>query len=92
MIFDLLISWRYIALLFILGVKCRANVLHILTHRVPPQCIPMFTIKLNYLLHTLWELYPELVSLQPIIGFHFCNYAVPLLQIMRHPPSEGGLH
>ena len=92
MTLDLLISWRYIALWFLPGIKCRANSLHLLTHRVPPQCIPIFKVKLNFLLHIIRDLYPKLISLQPIIGFYFYNDAVPLLQSMRHPPNEGGLH
>ena len=74
------------------GLKCRANVLHILAHRVLPQCITILMVKINCLLHILWYIYPELVSLQPILGFHFCNYTVPLLQNIRYSPSEGGLH
>ena len=92
MALDLMISWRYITLWFLPGIKFRADILHILTHRVPPQCIPIFTVKLNCLLHILRDLYTELVSIQQIIEFYFCNYAVPLLQSMRHPPSEGGIY
>ena len=87
----LLISWRYIAIWFLPRLKFRTKVLNLLIHLVPPQCIPIFMVGLNFLLHILRYLYPKLVSIHPILGFHVCNYAVPLLQSMRHPPSEGGI-
>ena len=89
---DLLISWRDITLWFLPGFSCRANVLNILAHRVPEKCINILTVKLDCLLHIIWDIYLKLVSLQPILGFYFYNYAVPLLQSMRHPPIEVGLH
>ena len=76
---DLLISWMDIALWFLPGIKCRANVLHLLEHGVPQQCITILTVELNLLLHLIWDLYPELVSLQPILGLHFRKDAIPLL-------------
>ena len=89
--FDILISWKVIDIWFLLGIKLRANFLHILTHRVPPQCIPILTVVINCLLHILRNLHPKIVSLQSILGFHFCNYAVPILKSTRHPPSEVGI-
>ena len=89
---DLLISWRDITLCFLTGIKCRENVLLLLAHCVPPQYIPIIMVELNCFLHILWDLYPKLVSLQPILGFHFFNYTGPLLQIMRHPLIKGGLN
>ena len=92
MALGLLISWRCITLWFISGIKFRTKVFHLLTHRFPPQCIPIFTIEINFLLHILRDLYPKLVSLQPILEFRFFNYLVPVFQSMRHSPSEDGLH
>ena len=92
MALDLLIYWRDIVLWFLPVIKCRANVLHLLTHLVPQQCIPILTVKINCLLHILRDLYPELVSLQPILGFYLCNDLVPPLQSMSHLPSECGIH
>ena len=92
MILDILIYWRDIALWFLPGLKCRAKILNLLANVVPTECITTITAKLNFLLHIIWELYTKLVSLQPILRFHFRNYAIPLFQSMRYTPSKGGLH
>ena len=77
MTLDILISWSDISLWFLPWIKCRANILYILAHGVPRQCIIILAVELNFLLHIIWEFYPELVSLQPILGFYFCNYVIP---------------
>ena len=87
MTLNILISWRDIDLWFLPGNKCRANVLHILAHGVLPKFITILTVELNFLIHILWDLYPKLVSLQPILVFHIRNYTITLLQIIRYPPS-----
>ena len=74
----ILTSWRDIALWFIPGLKYRVNILHLLAHGVPPQCIAILKVKLNCLLHIILDLYPKLVSLQPILGFQFHNDAILL--------------
>ena len=74
MTLDLLISCRDITLWFLLGLKFRANVIRVLTQPIPPQCITILLIEIDCLLCIIWDLYPELVILQPIIGFYFCNY------------------
>ena len=71
MTLDLLISCRDITLWFLLGLKFRANVIRVLTKPIPPQCITILLIKIDCLLCIIWDLYPELVILQPILGFHF---------------------
>ena len=73
----LLISWRDISLWFFPGLKCRSKNVHLLVHSVPPQCITILAFDLNWLLCIIWYLYPELVSLQLILGFRFCNYVIP---------------
>ena len=70
----LLISWRDVTLWFLPGIKCRSNILHISEHGVPPQCIAILAVKLNFLLHIIWEIFPKVASLQPILGFHFPKY------------------
>ena len=80
-------AWRDITLWFLPEKKFRMHVLHLLAHGVPPQCITILTVSLNCLLHIIWNLYPELLSLQLIFGNHSCNYVILLLQSMRYSPS-----
>ena len=90
MTLDLLISWRYITLWFLPGLKCRANVIHILSHWIPPQCITIIMAELNSLIHILWDPYPELVSLRRIIGLHFRNYIIPLFKVCGTHQAKAG--
>ena len=51
---DLLIPLRDNALWFLLLIKCRSNVLHLLKYGFLPQIITILAVELNCLPHILW--------------------------------------